>query len=77
MILKFTGGGYWDGLEITCGHAPQEVRLSGVFVHDQDDQDNLPPAMRKTVLMSKNETQRYEFEKFEDPEEEIAIYRLR
>ena len=77
MILKFTGGGYWDGVQFKATHAPQEIRLGGVFIHDHEDQENLPPAMRKTVLMSKYETQQYEFEKFEDPEEETAVYRFK
>ena len=76
MVLRFTGGGYWNGVQFECAHAPQEVRLGGVFVHDQQDQQAVPEAMQKTVLMSKVEHQRYEFDRFEGPDEDVAIYRF-
>jgi hypothetical protein len=76
MKLVFRGGGMWDGLEITSGHAPQEIRLSGVTFHDNESDEATPPSTRKTVLMSKIENQRYELDSFEGESEDRAIYVL-
>lgn len=76
MKLIFRGGGMWDGVEINSAHAPQEIRLSGVTFHDNEHDDAVPPSMRKTVLMSKIENQRYELDSFEGKGEDTAIYVL-
>ncbi|HUG92819.1 MAG TPA: hypothetical protein VML55_18400 [Planctomycetaceae bacterium] len=76
MKLVFRGGGMWDGVEIHSAHAPQEIRLSGVTFHDNEQDDAMPSSIRKTVLMSKIENQRYELDGFEGAKEDTAIYVL-
>lgn len=74
MKLRFVGG-LWDGVEFRAARAPQEIRLRGVLVDDNDD-EQVEPAKRKTVLISKLANDRYEIDRFEGPHEEIAVYRL-
>lgn len=73
MKLRFTEGGMWNGVEIDALYAPQFIHLSGIVVDDEDT--DLPPSIRKTVLMSKFADERYELDKFEGPNESIAVYR--
>lgn len=76
MKLTFKGGGMWDDVVIETAHAPQEIRLSGVTLHDNEVDEDLPPSMRKTVLISRIENQRYELDGFEGENEDTAVYVL-
>jgi hypothetical protein len=62
----------WNGVEFEAAFAPQIVRLSGIVV-DDDDID-LPASLKKTVLMSRMIDEKYELDRFEGPNESIAIY---
>jgi hypothetical protein len=74
MLLRMTGGGMWDGVEFDAALAPQVVHLSGIVVDDEGG--DLPPSLRKTVLMSKLADQKYELDSFDGPNESIAVYRF-
>ncbi|MBW3542585.1 MAG: hypothetical protein KY476_20165 [Planctomycetes bacterium] len=76
MKLVFKGGGMWDGVAVEASHAPQEIRLSGVTFHDNEQDLSTPSASRKTVLMSRIENQRYVLESFEGEDEDTAVYLL-
>lgn len=73
MKLVFRGG-LWDGVELETRFAPQEIRLNGVIIDDEEEEESLQPALRKTVLMSRVGKHRYELDEFTGPNEEIAIY---
>ena len=64
----------WDGVEFDAAFAPQIVHLSGIVVDDEDI--DLPASLKKTVLMSKLADEKYELDRFEGPNEGIAVYRF-
>ncbi len=70
--MRFTKGGMWNGIEFDAPFAPQFVHLSGIVVDDEDTE--LPPSLRKTVLMSKFADEKYDLDRFEGPNESIAVY---
>ncbi len=73
MKLVFRGG-LWDGVELEARFVPQEIRLNGVIIDDAEEEANVLPSLRKTVLMSRIGKHRYELDQFEGPNEEIAIF---
>lgn len=73
MKLVFRGG-LWDGVEMETRFVPQEIRLNGVIIDDEAEEDSVQPALRKTVLMSRVGKHRYELDEFTGPNEEIAVY---
>lgn len=73
MKLVFRGG-LWDGVELETRFVPQEIRLNGVIIDDAEQEADVSPSLRKTVLMSRVGKHRYELDQFEGPNEEIAIF---
>ncbi len=73
MKLVFRGG-IWDGVEMESRFVPQEIRLNGVIIDDAEQEVNVVPSMRKTVLMSRVGKHRYELDQFQGPNEEIAVF---
>ncbi|GEM_PF-2473306 len=72
MRLRLTQGGMWNGVEFDADFAPQIIRLDGIVVDNEDN--DLPASLKKTVLMSKVANEKYELDRFEGPNESIAVY---
>jgi hypothetical protein len=62
MRLRLTQGGMWNGVEFDADFAPQIIRLGGIVIDDEDN--DLPASLKKTVLVSKMANEEYELDRF-------------